>query len=58
MKTGKKAQGFKGSEKAWVIRHGHAPRRSPQAQEKAIETRCRRAGRNECRNAKLAYNGR
>lgn len=48
--TGKKAQGFgRYDYKDWVIRHGHAPRRSPNTAEKAIETRVRQAGRREIR---------
>ena len=52
MGTGKTAQGFKGNDaKAWVIRHGHAPRRSPRAQEKALETKVRQAGKKVCRES-------
>ena len=50
MSTGKKAQGIKGNDaKAWVIRHGHAPKRAPNTQEKALETKVRQAGKQECR---------
>lgn len=49
MKIGTKAQGQDHMAKLVTIRHGHAPRRSCNAQEKAIETRVRQAGKKECR---------
>lgn len=57
MQVGRKGQGFRELEKAWVIRHGHASRRSPDRQEKAIETQCRQRGKKACRAARLDYNG-
>jgi hypothetical protein len=45
--VGKKAQGQSGAHKVWVVRHGHAPPRAANAQEKAIETRVRREGKKE-----------
>lgn len=49
MKTGMKAQGQAHLAKLVSIRHGHAPRRSCNAQEKAAETRVRQAGKKACR---------
>ena len=37
--------------KLCVIRHGHAPRRACNAQEKAVEARTRQAGKREVREA-------
>ena len=51
MKTGKKAQGQPHLAKLTVQRHGHAPRRSYNACEKAAETRVRQAARREIRSA-------
>ena len=48
MKVGIKAQGGHSSCKAHVIRHGHAPPRAAQAEEKAIETKVRQAGKKAC----------
>ena len=46
---GKRGWGGKaGDAKAWVVRHGHAPKRSPNSAEKAIETQVRRAGKKAC----------
>ena len=50
MKTGIKAQGQDHMAKLMSIRHGHAPRRSCNAQEKAIETKVRQAGKKACRD--------
>lgn len=47
--VGLKAQGHGGKTKVWVTRHGHAPARSANAAEKAIETKVRQAGKKACR---------
>jgi hypothetical protein len=44
---GKKEQGQRVGAKLYNIRHGHAPRRSCNAAEKAAETTVRHAGRRE-----------
>jgi hypothetical protein len=49
MTVGKKAQGQDCLRKLVVQRHGHAPRRSYNAAEKAAETKVRQAGRAACR---------
>lgn len=48
MKVGTKAQGQNHRAKLVSVRHGHAPRRSCNAQEKAVETKVRQAGKKEC----------
>lgn len=47
MQVGIRAQG-KAARKEHSVRHGHAPRRSCNAQEKAAETTVRQAGRRAC----------
>ncbi len=47
--VGRKAQGH-GAEKSWVQRHGHAPKRSYNAAEKAAETKVRQAGKKAARD--------
>ena len=49
MMVGTKAQGQDHRAKLVTIRHGHAPRRSCNSQEKAVETKVRQAGRKACR---------
>lgn len=49
-KVGQKAQGADIHAKVYVARHGHAPPRSAQAAEKAIETKVRQAGKKICRD--------
>jgi hypothetical protein len=49
MRVGTKAQGQNQNAKLVSIRHGHAPRRSCNAQEKAAETKVRQAARKACR---------
>ena len=49
MNVGTKAQGQNCWAKLVTIRHGHAPRRSCNTQEKAIETKVRQAGKKACR---------
>ena len=51
MQVGTKAQGQDHIAKLVTIRHGHAPRRSCNAQEKAAETKVRQAGRKACKEA-------
>jgi hypothetical protein len=48
MNVGKKAQGQDCLRKLCVQRHGHAPKRSYNAAEKAAETKVRQAGRQAC----------
>ena len=43
--VGRKAQGQSADRKMHVQRHGHAPKRSYNAAEKAAETRVRQAGK-------------
>lgn len=50
MKIGKKGTGQESMAKICVIRHGGAPKRARNAEEKAIETRVRQAGRKACRD--------
>ena len=47
MRVGRKAQGQDHLAKLVVQRHGHAPKRSYNAAEKAAETRVRHAARRE-----------
>jgi len=46
--VGIKAQGGHQGNKVYVVRHGHAPVRSANAEEKAIETKVRQAGKKAC----------
>ena len=48
MRVGRKAQGHRGCDKLCVQRHGHSNKRSYNAAEKAIETRVRHQGKQEC----------
>jgi hypothetical protein len=48
-RRGKKAQGQDIGAKLYNIRHGHAPRRSCNAVEKAAETKVRQQSKLECR---------
>lgn len=50
MQTGMKAQGQDVQRKLCVQRHGHAPKRSYNAAEKAAETRVRQAGKRACKD--------
>jgi hypothetical protein len=50
MKVGRKAQGQDHQAKLVSVRHGHGSRRSCNAQEKAIETKVRQAGKKACRD--------
>ena len=49
MKVGKKATGQSSIDKMCVIRHGGGSKRSANAEEKAIETRVRRAGKEQAK---------
>ena len=51
MRVGTKAQGQDHMAKLVSIRHGHAPRRSCNAQEKAAETKVRQAGKKACKGS-------
>lgn len=56
MQVGIKAQGGKqAGEKVFIVRHGHAPPRSAQAAEKAIETQVRQAGKKACQDWRKDY---
>jgi hypothetical protein len=52
---GTKGQGQNARAKVMSIRHGHAPRRSCNAQEKAAESKVRQAGRQEVRRELNAF---
>ena len=49
MKVGTKGTGQESIAKRCVIRHGGGSKRSANAEEKAIETKVRQAGKKECK---------